>query len=499
MSRVTTKSTKKRDAIKVVIKDNQLVEAKYMFNIWETRFFLTLITMIDKADEENKIYRIWFKDIKQNFKINSNKSYSLLREAAISLSDKSVDIPTIGETGAKRNTKRRLLQFVNYLEKGQKGEDIVREEYIDVAIDKEIQPFLLHVKKNFDPKLTRYTRYDLRNAEKLKPYAVRIYELMKQFEHKGFRTIRIDDMKEMFLITDEYPRFSTFNQSVIVPSVKAINKHTDITIPLDRITKIKKGRKVDALRFVILAKTEAEIRKMRGGSSQEDLFDFGKIAESGVSSRPEPKKSSQVSVQKEHLQDVLFAEFEEKVVRTFGVTPSVFLKVLSSGKYSRETIEQAIRITQRANYNQEIKKNIAGFFLKALKEGFTDPKEEKQKKAAKLKEQTQEQLKQMLLDVKIKKASALNKIIKRLTSADPTLTEKAIDNLKNSPMTKIVVSSEELKLGRPLEIEDFRQIKILRDLVKGKIVELNSESFSEVLATFEAKEKILLRKNEDFQ
>jgi len=129
MAKRRTSAIKKRDAIKVVIKDNQLVEAKYMFNIWETRFFLTLITMINKEDEEDKVYRIWFKDIKKNFKINSNKSYDLLREAAISLADKSVDIPTIGEEGYKRNTKRRLLQFVDYLERGQAGENIVKEEY----------------------------------------------------------------------------------------------------------------------------------------------------------------------------------------------------------------------------------------------------------------------------------------------------------------------------------------------------------------------------------
>ena len=482
MARKRTNTPKKRDAIKVVIKDNQLVEAKYMFNVWETRFFLTLITMINKEDAEDKVYRIWFKDIKQNFKINSNKSYALLREAAISLADKSVDIPTVGETGAKRNIKRRLLEFVDYLEKGQKGEDIVREEYIDVAIDKEIQPFLLHVKKNFDPKLTRYTRYDLRNAEQLKPYAVRIYELMKQFESKGFRTIRVEALKEMFLITDEYPRFSTFNQSVIIPSIKAINKHTDITVPLDRIEKIKKGRKVDALRFVILAKTETEIKKMRGDTGQPSLFEKSQTQPIAL----KPKKTNKATDK-----DILYAEFEEKVVRTFGVTPSVFLNVLSSGKYSRENIEQAIRITQRANYNQEIKKNIAGFFLKALKEGFTDPKEEKQKKLAKKKEESRQQIEQAIIKLKNQKAAAVNAVIKNLTQEDPTLTLSAVNELKTSPMTKIVIEAEEIKLGRPLDLEDFRQTKMLRDLVKGKIAELRPESFLEILHDFEIKEKIL--------
>ena len=478
MAKTRASAVKKRDGIKVVIKDNQLVEAKYMFNIWETRFFLTLITMIDKEDEDDKVYRIWFKDIKKNFKINSNKSYDLLREAAISLADKSVDIPTTGEEGYKRNTKRRLLQFVDYLEKGQVGESIVKEEYIDVAIDKEIQPFLLHVKKNFDPKITRYTRYDLRNAEKLKPYAVRIYELMKQFEHKGFRTIRVQDLKEMFLITDEYPRFSTFNQSVILPSIKAINKHTDITIPLDRIEKIKRGRKVDALRFVIVTKTAGQVDKIRKTAEPRDLFNMD------VNDNQEAEKISEV---KETSTDLLFSKFEEVVVKQFGVTPSVFIKILGSSAYNQEDIAQAIRITRRAKYQQEIKKNVAGFFLKALKEGFTDAKEEQQKQARE--KLSEAEIKEELRQLKSEKSAAINKVIKKLTQHDPDLTQQAIQALNDAPMSKIVIEAEENRLERSLVIEDYRKNKMLRELVKGKIVELKKEDFAAIIDKFKKKKQ----------
>lgn len=178
-------------------------------------------------------------------------------------------------------------------------------------------------------------------------------------------------------------------------------------------------------------------------------------------------------------------------MRTFGVTPSVFLNVLSSGKYSQESIEQAVRITQRANYNQEIKKNIAGFFLKALKDGFTDPKEEKKKKAAKKQGEIKKKIEQSIAELKNQKTAAVNAVIKSLTQDDPTLTLTAVNELKTSPMTKIVIDAEEIKLGRPLELEDFRQTKMLRDLVKGKIAELRPARFSEVLHKFEVEEKKL--------
>ena len=37
-----------------------------MFDVWEERFFRSLVTMISKTDEDDKIYRVWFKDIRKN-------------------------------------------------------------------------------------------------------------------------------------------------------------------------------------------------------------------------------------------------------------------------------------------------------------------------------------------------------------------------------------------------------------------------------------------------
>ena len=222
-----------------------------------------------------------------------------------------------------------------------------------------MKPFLLHVKKNFNPENTRYTSYDMRNTQKLMPYATRIYELMKQFEYKGFRTINVQDLKDMFLITDEYPRFSTFNQSIIIPSIKAINKHTDLYIEIKKIQKIKKGRNIVSLCFPINKKTKEEINEIREKTDESlilleesnESIEFNNVVE-------EPSKT-----------DILFKEFEGIVVKSFGVTPISFIKMLNSKTYVKSEIEQAINVTRRAKFNQEITKNIAGFFLKALKDG----------------------------------------------------------------------------------------------------------------------------------
>jgi len=83
---------KRGDTIKLIVKSNELVDARYMFDAWETRFFHALVAMINKNDDDDKTYRIWFKDVKKLFNLKSNQSYSLLREAARSLNRKPVYI-----------------------------------------------------------------------------------------------------------------------------------------------------------------------------------------------------------------------------------------------------------------------------------------------------------------------------------------------------------------------------------------------------------------------
>ena len=475
IKRKTQTKLERRDTIKLIVKSNDLVEAKYMFNTWETRFFHTLVSMINKNDDEDMVYRVWFKEIKEFFDIKSNKSYDLLREAAKSLNRKSVYIGWMNDKYL-RGREYNLFEFVDYLEEGQTGEDINNQEYVDVKIQEEMKPFLLHVKKNFNPENTRYTSYDMRNTQKLMPYATRIYELMKQFEYKGFRTINVQDLKDMFLITDEYPRFSTFNQSIIIPSIKAINKHTDLYIEIKKIQKIKKGRNIVSLCFPINKKTKEEINEIREKTDESlilleesnESIEFNNVVE-------EPSKT-----------DILFKEFEGIVVKSFGVTPISFIKMLNSKTYVKSEIEQAINVTRRAKFNQEITKNIAGFFLKALKDGYTDTKEELEK-TKREREQKAKKIQEELDLLRDELSQTINIKIRQLTSQNEEVTQKAIYAINDNPLTKAMIRNKEKSFGRPLELEDYRKDEHLRTMVINSIIQTQQEHFENILNQYNDK------------
>lgn len=464
---------KRGDTIKLIVKSNELVDAKYMFDAWETRFFHALVAMINKNDEDDKTYRIWFKDVKKLFNLKSNQSYSLLREAARSLNRKPVYIGWMNDQ-FRRGREYNLFEFVDYLEAGQKGNGVERQEYVDIKIHNQMKPFLLYVKKNFDPKLTRYTSYDLRNIEKLQPYSMRIYELFKQHEYKGFRELNIKDLKDRFLITNEYPRFSTFYQRVVAPSIKAINKFTDITVPIEQIRKVKEGRRVVALYCPIESKEKREVAFLRSELTPT-LFD-------GVEDIEEVIEATQADNQ--------FSQFEDVVVKSFGVTPSVFLKMLNAGKYSNKDIEQAIAVTRRAKFNQEIKKSTSGFFLKALKDGYTDEKiEAKKSKAAK------KSLKQKINALHDEQSVKINDRIREVTNNNEGVTLKAIEAIGSDPLMAAVIRSKEKSLGRDLTTEDYRQDQQLRGMVINNIILQQKEQFQDILAFY--KKAISALKNQN--
>lgn len=476
---LTNREIRKKN-IRLIVQSNELVEARYMFDTWEMRVFHFFASMINKNDDEEKKYRIWLNDIKKAYKLNNNDSYHQLREATKRLSDKSVYL-NYEKNGTEREVKHRFIKYVDYAVDGQ---DIsASQEYVDVSIDKEMLPFLLHVQKNFDPAKTRYTAYDFRNVIELKPYAARIYQLLKKEEYRRERILTIDEIKRQFNIVDEYKRFSTLYQRIIEPAFISINKHTDITIPLDKVDKLKRGRKIYALRVPIYSKVEEDISYLVGEAKQASLFDVVISEDTEVKEELNPA-------------DIFFNEFQKVVVESFGVTATVFLKVLKTGKHKKEDIEQAISVTRRAKYNQEIKKNIAGFFLRALKDGYTDPKEEAKKKASKAKKAAEEKKRLKFEIDKLKQAKqvGINNKIREVTTKFPEVTEAAIEEVKNSHMAKNLIEKKEIDLGRTLEIEDYRQDKMLRELVKGEIIGLKAEFFTEMMQEFDKKIEALEKK-----
>ena len=466
------KGKKQSKGIILIKKSNNLIESRYKFDIWETRFFLSVLGQIRREDEEFQVYRIWYRDVIKAFGLKSGDSYACLRTAAQSLMGKSFFV-NYEENGVVREKQYHILREIDYLKAGQESKATESQEYIDVTVEQKMRPLLLQLQRNF-------TAYDLRNIVKLGVYPVRVYELLKQYESIGHRKLEVEEMKKMFEVVDQYKLFADFYRWVITPAVKEINAHTDLTIT--KVEKIKEGRRVVSLRFSFHVKSEDVLRKMRGEPQQKQLdFGFDQEAYDEMDNDHSPESETE--------KDKLFNLFHEEVVQKFGVTPSAFLQLLE--EYTEDQVSQAIRVTKRAKAANQIKSTAAGFFVNALKGGYTDQKEEEVKRSVEAEKKKEEDslLKAQIEYLKDEQAIRINERIREVTTENPGITEQAIQTIQENTLFKVLIQKKAKELGRELQVEDYRQDRKLRELVKSKIFELAKDKFSDILEEFEQKFK----------
>jgi plasmid replication initiation protein/transcriptional regulator of met regulon len=455
---------KKGKVVSLIRKSNNLIEAKYNFDVWEMRLFLMLISQIRRDDQDFGTYRIYYRDVAKTFGLNLKRGYAEIRESAKSLLDKKFYVDTV-QDGFQRQDIYHIIRKINVLKEGQDGKaGVENQEYIDVKIEDEMKPLLLQLQKSF-------TTYDFANITNLGLYAIRVYELLKQYESIGHRTLAFDEMKKMFELEDKYPLFSNFFAKVINPSVKEINKYTDLYVT--KIEQIKEGKRIVAIRFDF--KVQKQLKDpLELPEAQQVLIEFP----------INPIKNEQTERYKpsDSVDNDRFAKLYPKVVETLGITSSVFIDLIKI--YTDEQFEQAIRVTHRAKIEGLIKTNISGFFVQALKNNYTDQKEERLKKEKK--EDIQNRNKQLLVALEIEKQDKIFERIKELTTLNPAITAEAIKTLKFTEGGKKAIEAEETKLERKLDVEDFRQIKNLRTLIIDTIFIKNIASFTDILKAYEA-------------
>jgi plasmid replication initiation protein len=452
--------SKKGKIVSLVRKSNNLIEAHYNFDIWEMRLFLVMLSNVRRDDTDFGIYRIYYRDVAKTFGLNMKRGYSEIRDAAKSLLDKKFYVDSVVD-GFQRQTIYHIIRKINVLKEGQDGKaGVENQEFIDVQIEDEMKPLLLQLQKSF-------TTYAFENIINLGLYSIRIYELLKQYEAIGKRVLKFDEMKKMFELEDKYTLFANFYAKVIAPSVKEINEHTDLLIT--EVEHIKEGRRTTALRFVF--RVQKRLREPVP-TIQQSLIEF-----------PEKAEVLETTLNTQPVNDARFAQLYPKVVESLGITPSVFIELIKV--YSDEQFEQAIRVTNRAKNEGQIKTNPSGFFIQALKNGYTDQKEERLKKEKK--EEEQKRIANQMTALELEKERKTFERLKFLTADDDGLTVRAIASLKNTEGGKAAIQREEIRLNRPLDMDDFRQIKELRFMVIDELIASNLDKFSDIILEYDAK------------
>ncbi|MEK6189961.1 MAG: replication initiation protein, partial [Carnobacterium alterfunditum] len=106
-------------------------------------------------------------------------------------------------------------------------------------------------------------------------YSIRLYELMKKWQHIGKWENSIEELKLKFGVSEgSYERYNHFKTRVILRAVEEVNEKTDLHI---KVNEIKKGRSVERIEFLIRHAPEKEIKlqepkKKETRQSEQDIL-----------------------------------------------------------------------------------------------------------------------------------------------------------------------------------------------------------------------------------
>jgi len=197
----------------MVVKSNELIQARLDWSTLEHRITLHLISQIRKDDSEFRYQTVRIKDINEMTGTASQALYTRAVEICDSLIEQKVRIRREGPSGERKYSVYNLLSSCEYVEGS--GE-------IKARFNQDMKPFLLELRE-------RFTRYRLQFAMRLRSvYAIRFYELMKMREDLKCMRISVEKLREMLAVEDKYPRFTDLKRNVIEPARREIREGCDV-------------------------------------------------------------------------------------------------------------------------------------------------------------------------------------------------------------------------------------------------------------------------------
>lgn len=210
-----------------VSKSNYLVEASYNLTLQEQRLVLACLSRIDSRGIVSKEVSILASEYADMMRIDIKNAHRELYKAADKLYERSIIVSDPEKTEEFRWIQKKAIYH--------KGEGRVSFTWSD-----DVLIYISQLKK-------RFTTYRLNDVARLNSsYAIRLYELLMQFNATKDRKINLDDFKSLFNLGNKYTLFRDLNKWVIKPAVKEINSSSNLVV---YYSTVKKGRNVVALQF----------------------------------------------------------------------------------------------------------------------------------------------------------------------------------------------------------------------------------------------------------
>lgn len=222
-----------------VVKSNKMIESMYHLSAVEQKLILSLCSKIKNTDNVFNCFDLSVKEF-ANFMNIDNKDFELNRTLKKKCEELAAKTLTINK-GTAKNPKLYIFNWFHHIQY-EPGKGMISMQFHE-----SLEPYLLNLQE-------KYTKYRLGYVMNFKyEHSFRIYELMKEYEKIGERTLPLDELKNMLFTQKDnsYQKYSHFKARVINKALEEINKFSDLNVTL--IKEEKQGKKVIGLVFEIRA------------------------------------------------------------------------------------------------------------------------------------------------------------------------------------------------------------------------------------------------------
>ena len=229
-----------KERTELVVKSNEIIRnIRYSLSATEMKILAYVISKIVAEDTELKKVRFRIYDYMEVAGLTKigGSDYRRLKKSIQELRDKSWWI--------KEGNTETLFAWFDTAKINKNTKEV------ELTLSESLTPYLVQLKSNF-------SKYELINVLCLKSkYSIRLYEIFKSYLWLGKWEVKVEDLRTLINMSDRYRDFTEFKRNILNPSIREINKYTDLTVELTDT--IKSGRSIDLLKFSIIEKKGVQL------------------------------------------------------------------------------------------------------------------------------------------------------------------------------------------------------------------------------------------------
>lgn len=303
-----------------------IMNSSYDLSVEEQKIILTLASMVKVEDEEFKRYKFNIAEFMNLIGVKNKQKYTQIPRITKQLMKKVFEI----EEG---DMLIQIAWLSSVVYKKGRG-------YVELEFSPRLKPYMLELNSKF-------TQYKLGNILMMKSkYSSRIYEFLKCNEFKKQKMVEfsLDELRQLLKAENTYLLYADFKRYVLNAAQKEINALTDISV---EFKEIKKGRKVDKIKFYIsknkkYIENKIEIEEAATGEAEQDLDDLV-----------------------DQLRGIIKEPLKIKEFKT----------ILQVANNDVQLIENKYQLAKKRKKIE----NLVGWLVKAIEEDYTEPVEVKKK------------------------------------------------------------------------------------------------------------------------